>query len=193
MSTKIYNAYKINDLSLPEIMEKLQLIRKRNFEAIQERLSQVGKVAIDGYCVEKNISFTNMLRKEATSSISTEFNFGFDVVLYFHKTDVYIQFFENELNVDYEKIFDGKLEDFHYQNQSDPWYDYKDDLSSDEIKSYEKNWEHRCKVWDEILDYGGVPSQCGLTFNVYSADDSFTVVYTYYERDREKLKGEINV
>lgn len=179
MSTKIYNAYKINDMTITEIMVKLQILRKRNFEEIQNFLVGWGEKRVKLYCEGETLY--KVLKKEASMLSYSAFNFGYDVVLFFHNDNIYIQFFGNDNNIDHEEIFDGKLEDFHYQNQSDPWFDYKEEITTEDYKAAEENWVLRKKVWDEIFSDNWVPSKCGLTFNIYSPDDAFKVSCDFYQ------------
>ncbi len=192
MSIKIYNAYKI-DMTMPEIMGKLKILHQTNFDKVVERLVLIGEERIKKYCDDKGIGLHELLKQESGKLTQSAFNFGYDVVLYFHKTDIYIQFFENELRVDYKEIFDGKLEDFHYQNQSDPWYCFENNMSSDEIKEAEENYVIREKVWSEIFNESYKPSDAGLTYNIYSGDDAWMVGYKFYEKIKSQEKeNEIN-
>lgn len=163
-------------MSMEEIMEKLKALQQDNFTAIQERLKFIGKDKISLFCERDGVSSLRELIKKKTIG----FDFNYDVVLYFYEDNTYIQFFENELRVNYQDIFEDKLQDYHYQNQSDAWYCFDMEENTPEYEQAEIEWDERERVWDGILSSGsGIPMNCGLTFNVFSEKDSFMVEYNF--------------
>jgi hypothetical protein len=87
------------------------------------------------------------------------------VAVYFHKRDIYVQTFLCCVGIP-PQFADDRFEDFHYQNQTDPWYNYEE-LSIEERKKAVRNWRHRKKVWDEIYSEGFcTPSQAGLIYEM---------------------------
>lgn len=54
-----------------------------------------------------------------------------------------------------------KMVDYHYQNQSDPWYDYEE-LKGEERKAAEKDYEERERLWDIIFSKHWSASKAGF-------------------------------
>lgn len=184
MSTKIYNAYKVNNMTTDEIMMKLHELREWYFVKINEFLLRVGMERI-----KKNYGdytgFLDKLREDSDKLIDRPFNFSSSIMVYFHGGDIYIQFFGMSFPFDHETFFEGNLEDYHYQNQSDPWYDY-DGLEGDELKEAEDNYKLREKVWDDILGDRTTFAECGLVFELYKKEDYFRVGYKFWTENNDK-------
>ena len=170
MSTKIYNAYKIDNMTMPEIMESLYKLKQLTHENIIKFMSD--RVDHEKIIKKYNHStFINMLKDVHSKNINSPFNWNSSVVLYFHKTNIYIIFFG--VDVDINEIFNNNLVDYHYQNQSDPWYAF--DLKEDTIEynQAEIEWEERKRVWCDITGDRWQFSESGLCYDIFSEDDIF--------------------
>lgn len=181
MSTKIYNAYKINNMTIEEVMVKLRVIKERYHEFAVDLIS---KTDLDRYCDgEKNLM--NTLKEETKNGQGYLFDFTSSIVLYFHEGNIYLQHFGfgYPYTLDLDDYFDlGVAVDYHYQNQSDPWYDYEaDKFTEDEYAAHEVDYEERERVWEEILGDSGVPTDCGLVFEVFQTSDCFKIVHKYHQ------------
>ncbi len=171
MSTKIYDAYRvINDLSMDNLMKYFFRIREEYLD----------------HCVEfvkntKTDSATfNEISKELRESIRNEgsfYNFKADIMVYFHEGEKYIQFFG--MNFPHgnalEELYDF-LTDYHYQNQSDPWWSFTDEEYTDEqIAGFEKDYKEREEVWDAIYSKYYRPNEVGLVFELCTKNDYYTI------------------
>jgi len=174
MSTKIYNAYKIENMTMPEIMECLYEMKedtKNNFKHFIKHQTNHEEIL-------KNwdfVSFKEMLIDVNDKNINTPFNWKSSVVLYFHRDDIYIITFG--VNLDLKKYFKDNLFDYHYQNQSDPWYCFDYDEDSYEYIEAEKEWEERGEIWDEIIGNRYSFSESGLSFDLFDINNSLSLVY----------------
>ena len=173
MSTKIYNAYRIDNMTMPEIMKSLQKLKKETHNKIIEFIENgINHSAVLNEF--KNFSnFNKALKDIHQTNIHSSFNWNSSVVLYFHENEIYIIFFGVDLPID--EIFNNNLVDYHYQNQSDPWFDYHLENNTEEYEQAEIDWERRKKVWDEIIEDRRSFSESGLQFELFSNNDIFFI------------------
>lgn len=172
MSTKIYNVHKFSG-TMPELMDHLQKYRILWLDYMKLKItnyvSMYPKAALLDMKSEY-ICLTNLIdiiRKQTNSKYNTNFDM-FDIkgsaCVMFHKRNIYVSHFTDSKAPDFAS--DYRFTDFHYQNQTDPWYEYdKDKLSEDEYKAAKRNWSKRKKVWDEIFGNKSCFSEIGLTFD----------------------------
>lgn len=97
---------------------------------------------------------------------------------FFHKTGTYVVF--NEDVSRYHTLHECFV-DFHYQNQSDPWYAFSD-LSGIELKEAERNYEHREKVWDDLIKYGDTYSGNSFEFEIVNTSRSIFYYQKYFKK-----------
>jgi hypothetical protein len=184
MSTKIYNAYHFKG-TINELMPFLFNLKERFKIELEKHILSDYKIELFKREFEKLhlskddwYSFVYVLEqaKYKEGKVKCEFfDYNSDVVVYFHAGEVYLQFFIGwqfrELK-EYIKIRElDKLKDYHYQNQTDPYYaiDFEEGkITEDKMKALEIEWEERRKNWDEILgDEDDIASSRGLLFDLY--------------------------
>lgn len=184
MSTKIYDAYKVNNLSITEVVDKLKKIKHEYHEKAHQFLMTCDKDKLKENYGDNYIKLYDTLREHARKQTNDVFNWTASVMLYFHQDDIYIQFFglSFRLEPNIEEIFEGNLQDFHYQNQTDEWWCYEsDNYTEEEIKGFEEDWANRQLVWGEIFGDEWVPAKCGLTYIIYDENDAFDVSMRYFK------------
>lgn len=190
MSTKIYNAYKINNMSMGEIMEELYKVKAAYMEKCMDVLN-----LLDPHKVIKQyknrFELTDKLKKDFDTPMRSLFGFDASVLLYFHENDVYIQVFANLHTFNIEDFFDGNLEDFHYQNQADPWYEYTErELTEEEYEEAATNWEIRETVWDEIMGRRYRFAESGLSYDLYGREDTVNLAWDYWDNKMVGIQEE---
>jgi hypothetical protein len=190
MSTKIYNAYKVEGLSIQEVMNKILVCKEVHQDKVHEHMCDL----LDPEWVKekfKNVwGLYDKIVDDVTSQKMSVFGFNSSVVVYFHEDDIYIQEFINIRNFSITEVFCDNIRDYHYQNQCDVWHDMKlweKTITEEQHTEHQKDWERREKVWDEILDHSGIPSNCGLSFEFYDKMDVMKSVRRYW---KENIKGD---
>jgi len=187
MSTKIYNAYKFDDeVTIEDVIKLLREARKRYLESVTQIMYDSYDRFCNYYGLNDVFEMSNKLQELYNSSEIDLFNFSSSCVIYFNKGNIYIQFFGLDRSFSSSIIEDcfGKItKDYHYQNQSDPWYEYDDDLTEEEKEVHEKEYKERELVWDEILDYD-CPAECGLFYEFFRRSDCLQVAVNV----RRKIK-----
>ncbi|KFZ27721.1 MAG: hypothetical protein KQ78_00031 [Candidatus Izimaplasma bacterium HR2] len=101
-------------------------------------------------------------------------------MIYFFESRIYIQFFGLDgytLKTNFvDDIFDEMIEDYHYQNQTDPWWAYEDkEITKEQEEIYETEWAERERVWDGILGDFHRFSDIGLAYDIFGDGDCFDV------------------
>lgn len=169
MSTKIYEAYKVKDLSIDELMGLLMRVRE---DYINSCVEFVRKVKGD----DDFGTVANELRKDMNGSERGCYNFTASIMVYFLEGEKYIQFFGMNFS-DGETLDElmNHLQDYHYQNQADPWWCYEDGHTEEQIAEFEKDYEEREVVWDKIYGNRWRPNECGLVFELCTKDDYYTI------------------
>lgn len=141
MSAKIYYAYKFNG-SIHELIPELRKLENKFYE---------------------NEIFET-LQKYWNEELAADF--CLEVVIYFHKDDIYIQLFNACYGVldRFSKLLleSGKFTDFHYQDQVDS-------------ENSEEEDAHREKVWEEIMSDYSIPAKAGFSYTLIDR-------YSLYER-----------
>jgi len=144
MSTKIYNAYRFKGSA--------ELLMKE-------------------YVPKFNAEFKDWYRKmwikqgDKLDDVKNRFEYFFgpegrftsEMVVYFHKRRIYVQFFSNV-----HFTLDERFEDYHFQNQTDP----PDDIP------YRK-YNARGKIWDAILEPSCIPAKVGLSYTFSTWNNVF--------------------
>lgn len=137
--------------------------------------------------VESYVALYDKIEEESTKKYPS-WNDSYDVrgsvVVYFHKKSTYVQtFLQSAGNV--PKFTDERFVDFHYQNQSDPWYAFEENLSVNDKNKAARNWLTRKKVWDDIYSDGlDSPSQAGLSYDMCGTLDFHEITRRILERFR---------
>lgn len=181
MSTKIYNAYKVIGLTPSDLMLKLQKLREVYHDAVQEKLEGYNKEYLAVEYVDSN-GLMKALREDAKSGMNTPFNFCASIMVYFHKDEIYIQSFGLDRKVNIEGFFGSHIEDFHYQNQVDEWYEYEG-LEGEAYDAAVENWKHRKQIWDEIFENSWSPNKVGMVYELYTPSDYFDTGLRYFQKN----------
>ena len=173
MSTKIYEAWKVNDLSMDELMQFFHTIRNDYFKSCVEFVRKVKGDDDFGTVADE-------LRTSMNSSERGCYNFGASIMVYFNKGEMYIQFFGMDFTDSpaLKELVDNHLTDYHYQNQSDAYYDFEFDegkITEAERDEKEVEYEQRKIVWDEIYGNRWRPNECGLVFELCTKDDYYKI------------------
>ena len=187
MSTKIYDAYKYK-LDATTLMQYLLDYRKKWIAHQIARLTEIVENAFrhdpenEELFVNKELhphKLMDVIQKDSESKAKSWgeiFDVSASVTVYFHKKKIYVQTFLNDNNA---PKFDNKdMVDYHYQNQSDPWYEYEIDdgrMDKSERAKWARDYKQRKKVWDEI--YSGEISTAEQAGMSYSFGSSFSDFY----------------
>jgi len=177
MSTKIYNAYKFLGKT-NEIIPMLKDIKKIYLNDVKEMLIKYANISFskkeydfldNDYLLKELPSYylSDILESIMRKGYNVPLNIQSSAMVYFHKDDIYIQFFG--LKSKYCDKYKNILIDFHYQNQVDQSnYDWDkekwDEMTTERQKELEDDWDHRKEVWDEIIT-DTTFSENGLSFN----------------------------
>lgn len=181
MSTKIYSAYRIKEeYSIEDVMEKIKkikiLYKSEIVNFLFGRWDSI-KIANDiKDCYELSTYLKDVIKKGYNDYL----NFSASVMVYFFEGRIYIQFFGLDghiLKTNFvDDIFDGMIEDYHYQNQSDPWWSYEDkEITKEQEEIYEVEWAERERVWDGILGDLHKFSDIGLAYDIFGGGDCFDI------------------
>ena len=85
----------------------------------------------DAYKFAGSIDLIKTQSTSFASMYSDVYDVRGSVVVYFHKKKIYVQTF---LGKPHPEFTDQRFEDFHYQDQGDPWYTYEENLNFEEKK-----------------------------------------------------------
>lgn len=187
MSTKIFNAFKFNGKPF-ELMELCKNYRLKWHDF------QIGRIYdhISQSPTENDLKSYSILQerieKESTEnypSWADSYDVRGSVVVYFHKNNTYVQSFLPKY-LGMPEFFNDRFEDFHYQNQTDPWYDYEENMSLADKKKAARNWKLRKKVWNEILGEFSTPAETGLVYEMCAFSDSCKIAMKVAEKFRNE-------
>lgn len=181
MSTKIYDAYKYKG-DASTLMRYLLDYRKKWNKYQIERLSTIVEDAFAHNPNNADLFFDGklahsklMVRIQEESKKEMKpwgdiFDVSASVAVFFYKKNIYIQTFFNDRNA--PKFVNDDMVDYHYQNQSDPWYDYAIDsgkIHESERSKWKRDYKQRKKVWDGIYEGVSTPAQAGMGYS-YGSD-----------------------
>lgn len=176
MSTKIYDAY-LTRRPMTHVMDRVKAMQK----------SLVMKADRDAARLMENIhkgnrdGFVKSLCRSIVYGMVDMYNPTASVVVYappqvgaLLPQHLIVQVFglrrsDNNILNRFVKTIDG--EDFHYQDQSDR----PDDVSDGE-------WAFRSKVWNRVLVGSGIPSECGLSYDLITDVKAVELLYLHYLR-----------
>lgn len=168
MSTKIYNAYKFSGKPA-DLMKGFKAYRPLWHDFQLNRLVNL--------CLKKPEHLTDLtdkVREQTNKPFPTMFDL-FDIrgnfVIYFFEKNIYFQSFLNSPNG--EAIPDFKIvvrcKDYHYQDQTDPWWMYSDVKYPEQRKAkFEADWKERERVWNGIFETTSTPVEAGVTYDLIS-------------------------
>lgn len=187
MSTRIYDAYKIN-VPLHEFKKRIDSVKEEVAKAYRKESTEMLDACVKDFMetgkdfviqhrflkkglngVDKNGKRRYYYNKEQLEDL---INQDLDVsaptfVFYVHETGNYCQIFCRFGNQPFKDLVEslekeGIISDFHYQNQTDPEVEGMTDEEAFE------EYERRREIWDEILecDSMGTPVNCGFTYNM---------------------------
>jgi hypothetical protein len=178
MSTKIYDAFKYKG-DASTLMQYLINYRSKWNKYQIERLSQLVEDAFAHNPKNEDLFFEGKLHhsklmdriqaesKKEMKSWSDIFDVSAEVAIYFHKKKIYIQTFLNDRNA--PKFVNDDMVDYHYQNQTDPWYDYQiyeGKMKESERAKWARDYRQRKKVWNEIYPDGiSTAAQAGMGYS----------------------------
>ena len=154
MSTKIYNAY-ICKLGLPYLHRIINELRDEYYEEVKKILKNIPDIHLRDSCIN-------------------HFNED-NIVLYPLKNgDILFQIWQHQLNSIIAVNFPtldlmlqlNKIQDYHYQNQADPWYAlefYDNKITKEDHDKWELEYIQREKDWNELFDknVSWVPAEVG--------------------------------
>lgn len=192
MSTKIYNAYKVKNMNLFELLKYFQEMRKEILQKYtNEHLINFDRVQMDKESEELDFVDDVLSRLKKLDDTNTDdpydpkkFYVVSSVVVYPHKNEnLYVHFFNVRQDILKEYIEDNShFEDFHYQNSTDMSnFDMKKEnintMSTERKKELEDEWEHREEIWDDLLPYMAIPVENGFTFIFTDKESISRVVF----------------
>jgi hypothetical protein len=195
MSTKIFYAYRvpktIDILSFLNEMtdyhtdriandgELLELIHILAFSDARGRDEFISKSALDSN--EKgdvDVYYLKMwLEENKNKNKHLYIDVDFEVSVFYDNDYWYLKFFPN-MGAEYDTIkhFEDRMEDYHYQNSTDP----PEDIPYGE-------YESRDDKWDELLEYTGGNFSKGLLYNIFTAEDFVDLLTKYYYTGEKDL------
>lgn len=191
MSTKIFNAYKF-DGSVTDLISMFQDFRKK---WISYQVDKIVYLLENQETQESKNEKLHRLFVDMDEQSSKQINSYSDVLdikgsatVYFVEDVILVQFFiDTERFKTNRPVFtnDPRFSDFHYQNQTDPYFAFQEDLTDEEKQKAEKDWSERKRLWDLVFETVWSPREVGLTFDFASADDIFDVKLKTLERLRD--------
>ena len=150
MSTKIYNAYKVNgDFNYATLIAK----------QLQKDYTEYAKQILNSKAINRIVLNGAVEYFDASLTLYSYKNI---ILFQLHGSDIFNAFPSLELL----KTF-GKIEDYHYQNQTDSWFDldkYDNKISDEKYEKAVINWEERREAWEYIFDNTRTPIESG--FNI---------------------------
>lgn len=178
MSTKIYDAYKVKDMTLFDLLKYFQKMKNEilqyyannmivDFDKLQ---LDKGSETIDFVDVSKILEISDNMNTDNPYDTRKIYVVS-SVVIYPHRNgDLYVHFFNVKNNIMKKYIINNQhFEDFHYQNSSDMSnFNMKKEnintMTSERREELERDWNYRREVWDELLSGLAIPSENGFIF-----------------------------
>jgi hypothetical protein len=182
MSTKIYDAYVVEGMTIDQLLDHLVKFRKTY---IKDSIDFLESVLKD----DKDLNFgrlTELLISVMRGGSHNPLNMESSILIVPYKGKLYIKFFVDRHMLHtgaFEKLVNKKyFKDFHYQNQTD---------RPKEVNS--KEWEKRRRIWDGIMKRGITFAEVGLIFKLIDETNASWIVHAAIIKKNEKLrKGEAN-
>ena len=167
MSTTIYGAWKVQNITIEEFIVKLKKFKNNYINSFADYVKKT----------KGDMNYREVFNeiRGRTDVLFGAYEDDASAVIYFHENNVYVQFFGLRFNRNVQKEFEGCLVDFHYQDQSDPWYDIdfsEGKLTEKERDEAEKEYNKRKQIWNEIYKDGWTPSKNGLIFEICTKNDA---------------------
>lgn len=182
MSTKIYDAYRVEGGDFAYVYDVLNQIQMDYIASV--RMFMLG--------VQSRKQYDNF---SEFNDLFEELDFEASIVVYLHNGKIYLQFFNSryvsidKLDTVKDLIATNKITDYHYQNQSDPWFYYDETIDESQYPALEEEHEERGAIWDEIFEIHTSPSKVGLIkeFKPTVFDIDLYSVFKNAERYEEEI------
>lgn len=186
MSTKIYDAYRVENDDIAYTYEFLNKIGTDYTNAVKNFLLGIRPKELKSY--------------SDFSDLFDELDFEASIVVYLHKGKIYIQLFDNRyIHLDKlptlkELIDSNQIIDYHYQNQSDPWFYYDETIDESKYEELEAEHEERGVIWDEIFEIHSSPSKVGLIkeFKPNCIDLELYQIYTELKKHEKEVQDPVS-
>jgi hypothetical protein len=204
MSTKIYNAYKVNDIkTVFTIKEHLMSLYASN---VLNRLDEIKDLKfgenthVTFFQTNPHIEslldkYKDTLYKDVPSvhlkylidwevqinAAGSLLSVGASMIMYYYATDIYIQFFgidhfwKEAQNYIARLEKKGVIKEFYFQNQTDDRFD-------------DKEYMKRSKIWDKILK-NDAPINAGFSYNFWNEGDRILSSWKMKLRDGKLPEG----
>jgi hypothetical protein len=191
MSTRIYDAFKINDGKLETVFAIKRGLEPRYERHVLKTLNRVGDdfLVRDLKFIQATPAVERLLDKRIkripigdllevidlvmARNLKEPLNFSTSMVLFYHKDNIYIQFFGVDFDTGREYISDLEkkdiISDFHYQNQTDAPYDIS-----------EKDFKARGEVWNGIYKLpSDTPVRVSFSYDFWSR--GFQILHKFFQ------------
>jgi hypothetical protein len=196
MSTKIYNAYKFNG-SYQELTDHIFAFRETWKQYQVDRISEFFKSMTskgsespllikreDGTYKVSFSKLMDLIEKDSESHEYKIFDVKCEFVIISHNRKLYVILMN--IGDNQQKVFlNSRFEDFHYQNQSDPWYAYD---PKDDTPKNRRHYKLRKKVWDDVFKDSSSYAEVGSSIEF----SGFRLFYSITEAIVNKV-GVINI
>lgn len=190
MSTKIYDAYRIS--KKVDILSEINRVRELIIDSVRNnggllKMLHVGFI-LDAkkkdtpkakYTLEQHekgefddLGFRDFLNTIQNGIEKNFMDIHFNCSIFYDDEYYYLKFYPyNKIQSEFMGIVlkEINLEDFHYQNQTDP----PDDIDFDEFKK-------RDEKWDELLKPAGGTYEYGFQVDIFSADIFLKLIHKNY-------------
>lgn len=212
MSIKIYDAYEFKG-TLPALTKLLISMRTAVIAAAISDAKT--NDSFNAKTLGEGIKMLDLQRALDQAMSSHEFividkknnwvlpNLRTSAVVYPVGTRLFVQFFGLPRDV---KVTDKRFVDYHYQNQTDPWYEYDawkaekagKPKSKSWIKKQAANYRERKKMWKRIFPRYEAPAQVGLAYDFICTADMMEIAegifanvhgHRLFGKDPEKHKA----
>lgn len=189
MSTKIYDAYEFKG-TLPQLTKLLISMRAAVHAAVIRDAKK--NDTFNAKTLDEPIKMLDLQRALDRAMGSHQFfevdkehkwlvpNMSSSAVVYPVGKRLFVQFFGLPRDV---KVKDKRFVDYHYQNQTDPWYDDEQYRATKAGKPKSKAWmkkqaanyRERKKMWDRIFPGYEAPAQVGLSHEFICSADMLSI------------------
>jgi hypothetical protein len=168
MSTKIFELYKYTGKDIQTLYKWLEKLREKQIELQLDEMIHWIDIETDPIKRRKQrFEIERRITDETRIGAGGPFNINCSVMIYFYKKDIFVHFFGVERKL---YIHNSYLKDFHYQNQTDQ----PNNISDEE-------WNIREEITDIIFSGIGIPSRCGLIFQILDESDNYMIARRMFD------------